>query len=67
MNKETKKAAQDAYLEARSVGHTKEEARSIRDNWKPSKSKTYNISDDDDDEMTQLNQNQQRSLRQQHG
>jgi len=51
MNKETKKAAQDAYLEARSVGHTKEEARSIRDNWKPSKSKTYNISDDDDDEI----------------
>lgn len=49
MNKETKKAAQDAYHEARSIGHTKEEARQIRDNWKPSK-RTISISDDDDDD-----------------
>lgn len=49
MNRETKKAAQDAYHEARAFGHTKEEARQIRDNWKPS-GRTTSSSDDDDDE-----------------
>ena len=49
MNKETKKAAQDAYHEARSIGHTKEEARQIRDNWKPSKITTSSSDDDDED------------------
>lgn len=46
---ETNKAAQDAYHEARSVGHTKEEARGLRDNWyvtTPSSGRSY--SDDDD-------------------
>lgn len=47
MNKETKKAAQDAYHEARAFGHTKEEAKQIRDNWKPSKP-APNFSEDDD-------------------
>jgi hypothetical protein len=36
MNKETSRASQDAYHEARSNGHTKEDSRSIRDNWKSS-------------------------------
>ena len=49
MNKETKKAAQDAYHEARAFGHTKEEARQIRDNWKPS-GRTTSSSDDDDED-----------------
>jgi hypothetical protein len=49
MNRETKKAAQDAYHEARAFGHTKEEARQIRDNWKPS-GRTTSSSDDDDDD-----------------
>ena len=50
--KETKKAMQDAYHEARSHGHTKEEARKIRDNWKVSKPKPdLNISDDEDDDF----------------
>ena len=49
MNKETKKAAQDAYHEARSFGHTKEEARQIRDNWKPSKP-SFSISEDNSDD-----------------
>lgn len=48
MNKETKKASQDAYHEARAFGHTKEEAKQIRDNWKPSK--PSNSSNDDDDD-----------------
>lgn len=49
MNKETKKASQDAYHEARAFGHTKEEARQIRDNWKPS-GRTTSSSDDDDED-----------------
>ena len=49
MNRETKKAAQDAYHEARAFGHTKEEAKQIRDNWKPS-GRTTSIPDDDGDE-----------------
>lgn len=48
MNRETKKAAQDAYHEARAFGHTKEEAKQIRDNWKPS-GRTTSSSDDDED------------------
>lgn len=56
--KETKKAMQDAYHESRSHGHTKEEARKIRDNWKVSKPTIdlkfhplwLYISDDDDDD-----------------
>lgn len=50
MNRETRKAMQDSYLEARSQGHTKEEARGIRDNWKPSKISSSNSSNDDDDD-----------------
>ena len=49
--KETKKAMQDAYHEARAFGHTKEEARKIRDNWKVSKPiPDLNSSDDDYDD-----------------
>jgi hypothetical protein len=47
--KETKRAAQDAYHEARAFGHTKEEARGLRDNWKPSPSSSGWSDDDDDD------------------
>jgi hypothetical protein len=46
---ETKKAAQDAYHDARACGHTKEEARGIRDNWKTSKPSGGNWSSNDDD------------------
>lgn len=45
--KETKKAAQDAYHEARKFGHTKEDARKIRDNWKHSGVSSEVIDDDD--------------------
>ena len=41
--KETKRAAQDAYHEARKFGHTKEDARKIRDNWKNSKSTSHDL------------------------
>jgi hypothetical protein len=51
MKIETKKAAQEAYHEARSFGHTKEDARQIRDNWKPSKSNNINY-DNDEEEMS---------------
>jgi len=37
MNKETNRASQNAYHESRELGHTKEDSRTIRDNWKPSK------------------------------
>jgi len=51
-SKETKQAAQYAYHEARAFGHTKEEARQIRDNWKPSKPSSSGwCSDDDDDDI----------------
>ena len=51
-SKETKQAAQYAYHEARAFGHTKEEARQIRDNWKPSKTSSSGwCSDDDDDDI----------------
>lgn len=53
--KETKRAAQDAYHEARKFGHTKEDARKIRDNWKNSKS-TGDDQDDDDICWTQTGQ-----------
>ena len=53
--RETKAAAQSAYLEARSVGHTKEEARSIRDNWKTKSSNSNSSSDDDDDDYISSN------------
>jgi hypothetical protein len=46
-SKETNKAAQDSYHKARAIGHTKKEARSIRDNWKTNNS--HNSNDDDDD------------------
>lgn len=45
--KETKRAAQDAYHEARKFGHIKEDARKIRDNWKNSKSTSHDEEDDD--------------------
>lgn len=48
-SKETKKASQDSYHEARAFGHTKEEARSIRDNWKGSNTSS-NISDSESDD-----------------
>ncbi len=50
-SKETKKAAQDAYHEARKFGHTKEEARQIRDNWKVTKPNQYDWCDDDYDDF----------------
>ena len=51
MNKETKRAAQSAYREARAFGHSKQEAQSIRDNWKSSpRTSSTSSSDDDDDE-----------------
>jgi hypothetical protein len=43
MNKETNRASQNAYHEAREFGHTKEDSRVIRDNWKSSKN-TYDDS-----------------------
>ena len=46
---ETDRAAQNAYHEARSVGHSKEEARSIRDNWYTPANNGGNSSSDDDD------------------
>jgi len=46
--RETRRAAQEAYHEARAFGHTKEEARTLRDNWKPSKSVSTQVDDDDD-------------------
>ena len=49
-SKETNREAQKTYHEARAFGHTKEEARSLRDNLKtpkPSKS-TQNVDVDDD-------------------
>lgn len=48
-SRETKRAAQDAYHDARAFGHTKEEARSLRDNWKSSRDINSSWSDDDDD------------------
>lgn len=45
---ETDRAAQNAYHEARSVGHSKEEARSIRDNWYTPANNGGNSSSDDD-------------------
>lgn len=54
-SKETRKAAQDAYHEARAFGHTKEEARSLRDNWKPSKPTHNSSSNDDDDDYYEDN------------
>ncbi len=47
--KENKKASQDAYRETRKFGHTKEEARSLRDNWKPGKTSNNNVNNDDDE------------------
>jgi len=47
--RETKRAAQDAYHEARAFGHTKEEARGIRDNWKPSTPSNSSWGEDEDD------------------
>jgi len=49
-SRETKQAAQDAYHEARAIGHTKEEARQIRDNWKSPK--TPNSYNNDDEYIT---------------
>lgn len=48
--RENKKASQDAYREARKFGHTKEEARSLRDNWKPGKKTPSSNGNDNDDE-----------------
>jgi hypothetical protein len=48
-SRETKRAAQDAYHEARAFGHTKEEARGIRDNWKPSTPSNSSWGEDEDD------------------
>jgi len=49
-SRETKRAAQDAYHEARAFGHTKEEAMMLRDNWKPSTSSNASWDDDEDDD-----------------
>ena len=51
-SKETDRAAQEAYHEARAFGHTKEEARSLRDNWKVSNSSSSTNDTDDDDDYT---------------
>jgi len=48
-SRETKRAAQDAYHEARAFGHTKEEARMLRDNWKSPTPSNISYEDDDDD------------------
>lgn len=48
--RETDRAAQHAYHEARRVGHSKEEARSIRDNWYTPANNGGNSSSDDDDD-----------------
>ena len=48
-SRETKRAAQDAYHEARAFGHTKEEARMLRDNWKPPTPSNISCDNDDDD------------------
>ena len=45
--KETKRAAQQAYHEARAFGHSKEEARQIRDNWKTPTTISSNQEDED--------------------
>ena len=45
--RETTQAAQDAYHEARAFGHTKEEARQIRDNWKSPKTSNSHNNDDE--------------------
>jgi len=47
--KETKQASQDAYHEARALGHTKEESRKIRDNWKSSNTSRSTSNGDDID------------------
>jgi len=52
MNRQSKKASQDSYHEARSNGHTKEDARMIRDNWKSSK--RSNDEDDNDDHWVNM-------------
>ena len=49
-SRETKRAAQDAYHEARAFGHTKEEARGIRDNWKPSTPSNSSWGEDEDED-----------------
>lgn len=49
-SKETNRAAQEAYHEARACGHTKEDARSLRDNWKTSNSSSSSTNNDDDDD-----------------
>jgi len=49
-SKETRRAAQEAYHEARAFGHTKEEARALRDNWKLTKSVSSSVENDDDDD-----------------
>jgi hypothetical protein len=48
-SKETRRAAQETYHEARAFGHTKEEARGLRDNWKATKSVSASADDDEDD------------------
>jgi hypothetical protein len=64
------KEGQNAYHEARSMGHTKSDARMIRDNWKSSSaSSDENESDDgwysssnDYDKETELNRKYYESL-----
>lgn len=46
-NEETKKAAQNAYHEARKFGHSKEEARSLRNNWRNGGYSHSNTNDED--------------------
>jgi hypothetical protein len=43
------KESQKAYLEARAFGHSKEEARQIRDAAKPGNSARSSVDEDDDD------------------
>lgn len=48
-DKQHYQAGQEAYHEARKAGHSKEDARKMRDNWKYSNT-SYNSNDDDSDE-----------------
>jgi hypothetical protein len=65
------KEGQNAYHEARSIGHTKSDARMIRNNWKSSSSSSDDDNNDNDswvsnsssyDKETELNRKYYESL-----
>ena len=75
-SKETKNEGQKAYHEARALGHTKSDARMIRENWKSSSSSSsddYNsggwgwyTSSNSYDRETELNRSYYESLDRSH-